>query len=179
MARLFALTPIATLALISAPAAAQEAYVGASAHAVDLPTSLNTNEGGADLQIGLRSPPIEAFAAIGKPSAYLHAQASLRGDTSVLAAGLSWRIDATDRIYIRPGIGLAVHDDNIPDFKPDGTRWDLGSRVAFEPELAIGYQLSPRYAVEASWVHVSHATLFSEQNPGMDFIGARVVVSLD
>lgn len=179
MARLLTLAPIATLALIAAPAAAQEVYVGASAHAVDLPTSLNTNESGADVQIGLRSPPIEALAAIGKPSAYLHAQASLRGDTSVMAMGLSWHVQATDRIYIRPGIGLAVHDDTIPDFKPDRTRWDLGSRVLFEPELAIGYRLSPRYAVEASWVHVSHATLFSEQNPGMDFIGARVVVSLD
>jgi hypothetical protein len=38
---------------------------------------------------------------------------------------------------------------------------------------------SSKVAAELSWVHVSHATLLSGQNPGMDFIGARLVVKLN
>ena len=177
MARLMLLA-LAALALAT-PAAAQEVYLGGSAHAVDLPTSLNTDEGGADLQLGYRTAPIEALSGMDSPSFYVHGQVSLNGDTSLIAAGLSWNINATDRLYIRPGLGLAVHNDKIPDERAGGVRYDLGSRVLFEPELAVGYRIDDRFAVEASWVHVSHATIFSEQNPGMDFIGARLVVTLD
>lgn len=60
--------------------------------------------------------------------------------------------------------------------RPD--RLALGSRILFEPELGIGLRLTPRITVEASWVHLSHATLFSRQNPGIDNIGARVSLVL-
>jgi len=45
--------------------------------------------------------------------------------------------------------------------------------VLFEPELGIGYQIRDRMSIEASWVHMSHAQIFSDQNPGIDDIGAR------
>ena len=170
------------LLLLASPAAAQEVYLGGSAHAVELPTSLDTDEGGADIQFGYRTAPLDAFERVGKPSAYIHGQVSVNGDTSLIAAGLSWNIKATDNLYVRPGIGLAVHNDKLNDVRVvDGQRvqYDLGSRILFEPELAIGYRLDDRWAVEASWVHVSHATILDEQNPGMDFIGARVVMKLD
>ena len=170
------------LILLASPAAAQEVYFGGSAHAVDLPTSLDTDEGGADVQFGYRSAPLESFERVGKPSAYIHGQVSLNGDTSVISAGLSWNIKATDKIYVRRGIGMGVHNDKLDDVRVvDGERvqYDLGSRIVFEPELAVGYRIDDRFAVEASWVHVSHATIFNEQNPGMDFIGARVVMKLD
>lgn len=162
---------------LASPAMADEIYLGGSAHAVDLPTSLRTDEGGADIQAGYRTDRIDGLSAIGSPSAYLHAQVSLDGDTSVAAAGLSWKIGNT--LYLRPGIGLAVHDDKIKEYASDGRRIDLGSRILFEPEIAVGYSVSEKIAVEASWVHVSHARLFSGQNPGMDFIGGRLVFSLD
>ena len=93
------------------------------------------------------------------------------GDTSYAAAGLSWRFGQT--LYIRPGIGLAIHNGSAERFdRPD--RIALGSRILFEPELGVGYQLTPRASVEAHWIHMSHATLFSGQNPGIDNIGARV-----
>ncbi len=177
MARLLLLAPVALA--IATPAAAQEVYLGGSAHAVDLPTSLNTNEGGADVQFGYRTGPLDAFERVGKPSAYIHGQVSVDGDTSLIAAGLSWNINASEKLYVRPGIGMAVHNDKLPETAPNGGRYDLGSRILFEPELAVGYRVDDRFAVEASWVHVSHATIFSEQNPGMDFIGARVVMKLD
>ena len=47
--------------------------------------------------------------------------------------------------------------------------------VLFEPEIAIGTDLSERVSVEASWVHISNARLFNrEQNPGIDMMGVRL-----
>ena len=42
------------LALSATPAAAQEVFAGAYVHAVDTPFTLDTGEGGADLELGYR-----------------------------------------------------------------------------------------------------------------------------
>lgn len=166
----------AALTLPSAPALAQEVYLGGSFHAVNLPTSLDNGEyGGHDVQFGIRSAPVEALSVIGKPSVYAHGQVSLDRTTSLGAVGLSWKLG--DTVYVRPGIGLALHSDRIREFQGP-LRVDLGSRVLFEPELAVGTRISDRLSAELSWVHVSHATIFSGQNPGMDFLGARLVYKL-
>jgi lipid A 3-O-deacylase len=159
----------------AAPAQAQEVYVGSSFHGVDTPFTLEAGERGSDVQAGIRSAPIESLDFLGKPSAYLHGQVSLNGNTNVAAAGLSWKIG--NKVYVRPGIGLAIHDDKIKQFQ-GRRRVDLGSRILFEPEIAVGAKISDKIAAEISWVHISNATLLSGQNPGMDFIGARLVFSL-
>jgi hypothetical protein len=72
-----------------------------------------------------------------------------------------------------------VQTGEMPVFGSDGVRQDLGSRLVFEPELAIGYRLAPRISVEAALVHRSHAGLFnSRQNPGMDSLGLRLTFKL-
>lgn len=161
---------------LPAAAQAQEVYVGTSSHGVDTPFTLEAGERGSDVQAGIRSAPIEGLKLIGSPSAYLHGQVSFNGNTSLIATGLSWKFG--DKIYVRPGIGLALHNDKIREFRADGERLDLGSRVLFEPEIALGAKISERTAFEVSWVHVSNATLLSGQNPGLDFIGARLVFGL-
>jgi hypothetical protein len=45
--------------------------------------------------------------------------------------------------------------------------------VLFEPEVGLGFRIDERLTIEASWVHISQAQLFSRQNPGMDSIGVR------
>lgn len=161
---------------LAVPAQAGELFGGVYAHAVDTPFTFDTGEGGADVQIGVRSDPIEALRAIGKPSAHVFGSLnSEEGGTDFVAAGLSWKVDAGP-VYIRPGVGLALH--NAPDLRVDPAtriRTDLGSRVLFEPEIAIGTDLSERVSVEASWVHISNARLFNrEQNPGIDMMGVRL-----
>ena len=158
------------------PAQAGELFGGFYAHAVDTPFTFDTGEGGADVQIGVRSDPIEALRVIGKPSAHVFGSLnSEEGGTDFVAAGLSWKVDAGP-VYIRPGVGLALH--NAPDLRVDPAtriRTDLGSRVLFEPEIAIGTDLSERVSVEASWVHISNARLFNrEQNRGLDMMGGRL-----
>ena len=167
-------------ALFAAPAQAQELFGGVYVHAVDTPFSLDTGEHGTDLEAGYRFAPIEGLSAIGKPSPYLIASLNTSGDTSFAGAGLSWKI-GKGRVYVHPGIGLIVHD--APSYRVDpatGYRTDLGSRVLFEPELAIGTRLTPRLGIEASWVHVSHARLFNrDQNPGIDMLGLRLTYAVN
>ncbi|MEO6040375.1 MAG: acyloxyacyl hydrolase [Croceibacterium sp.] len=167
----------AALAALAAPSAAsaQEVFAGFYAHGVDTPFSLSTGEGGADLELGYRFAPIQALAAIGKPSPYVIGSLNTVGDTSFAGVGISWKI-GKGPLYVRPGAGLIVHDG--PSFRVDRasrTETDLGSRVLFEPELALGYRLTDKVALEASWVHISGARLFNaDQNPGIDMWGARL-----
>ena len=172
--------PFVSLALIGAtlPASvcAQEAYGGVYAHAVETPFTFETNEGGTDFQAGIRFDEIDA---LGGMQPYVFGSVNSVGDTSFAGAGVSWKGEF-GKAYIRPGVGLVVHD--APALRTDpatGIRTDLGSRILFEPELALGYSVSDRWSVEASWVHISNARLFnSEQNPGIDMMGLRVNIQL-
>ena len=112
---------------------------------------------------------------IGAPSAHVYGSVATGGGTHFVAAGLSWRIGG--RLFARPGVGLAVHSRSSHGVA-NGLRTDLGSRVLFAPELGVGYQLSERISLEATWVHLSHGQLFGRQNPGMDSIGVRLTYHL-
>lgn len=163
---------------VPASAHAQEAFIGGAAHGVDTIFSLETGERGLDVQAGYRFAPQEALSAIGSPEPYVLAVVNTRGDTSLVAAGLSWTL-GDGPLYFRPGIGIAVHDGPKQRVDPtSGLRTDLGSRVLFEPEIALGVRVSERVAIEANWIHVSHARLFGGQNPGLDIIGARLSLRL-
>lgn len=161
-------------AFVAVPAQAGEVYGGVYAHAVDTPFTFDTEEEGGDFQIGARTEPLEVLSIIGKPSPYVFGSVNSAGDTSFVAAGLSWKI-GKGPVYVRPGVGLALH--NAPDLRVSAEsrlRTDLGSRVLFAPEIALGVRLSDKASVEASWVHISNAQLFdSAQNPGIDMIGVR------
>jgi hypothetical protein len=167
---------LAVLAWAGAEAArAGEVWLGLYAHDVDIHVSDSGIEPGPDVQLGWRGDRIQAWRPIGRPSPYVLGSINTQGATSFAAAGLSWKFRLTEQTYFRPGIGLAVN--NGPDhFEPD--RIDFGSRVTFEPELNLGWRFGRRVAAELSWVHLSHAQLFGEQNPGMDDIGVRLVYSL-
>ena len=165
------LAAAAALLLASSPADAAELFAGLLAHDVDSPLTKGGFEDGAALQLGWRGGRIEALRALGAPSPYVFASAATGGDTHFAAAGLSWRVGG--RLFVRPGVGLAVHSRSR-DAVANGLRLDFGSRILFEPELGIGYQVSGRFSIEATWVHLSHAQLFSRQNPGLDSIGVRL-----
>jgi len=163
----------AAAAALSAASGAQagEVFGGLYSHDLDIVTEAGIEEG-VDLELGWRGDRIESLRAIGRPSPYALVSLNSAGDTHFAAAGLSWKFGK--RVYVRPGIGLAIHtgpDDN--DFSDD--RIDFGSRILFEPEIGLGYQVNERMSVEASWVHLSHAKLFNRnQNPGLDTVGVRL-----
>jgi hypothetical protein len=163
------------LAALSAPAQAGELFGGLFVHGVDTPLTLGGSpEGGVDLQLGYRGAPISERIGL---APYLFGSANSKGDTHFAAAGLSWKFG--DRIYVRPGVGVAFHTGSSRNTdNPFNNKIEFGSRVLFEPELGIGARLSERTTVEASWVHLSHATIFGRQNPGVDNIGVRLNLGL-
>jgi hypothetical protein len=109
--------------------------------------------------------------AVGGPRPHAFASVNSAGNTHFASAGISWTIGK--RIYLRPGIGLAVHT-GPGSVVPGDDRIDFGSRILFAPELGLGARLNGQVSVEASWVHLSHAQLFGPQNPGLDTIGVRL-----
>jgi len=167
---LFLVVAPATVGLCS-PALAGELFGGVYVHDVKLPTDKSGIENGADLQLGYRFGKIGATPL----QPYIFGALNTAGQTSYAAVGVSAKFGSS--IYVRPGLGLAIHNGSTADFfRPD--KIGFGSRVLFEPELAIGTRINNRLSIEASWVHMSHAQLFSQENPGIDNLGIRLNLAL-
>ena len=172
----FALAAAGALVLAALPtaASASEVFGGVFVHGVDTPLTLGGDpEDGLDVQLGWRGGRIG-----GTPlQPYVFGALNTSGDTSFAAVGLSAKFG--DRFYVRPGLGLAVHTGSDGDFdNPFNNEIEFGSRILFAPEIGIGVRLAPRITAEASLVHLSHATIFSGQNPGIDTVGLRVNLEL-
>lgn len=160
-----ALTAIA----VAAPASAGEVFGGLYVHDVKTPLDKSGIEGGADIMAGFRGGRIGRTPL----QPYIFGALNTAGETSYAAVGLSAKFGRS--IYIRPGLGIAVHTGSAKNFQdPTNDKIDFGSRVLFEPELGIGAQVNGRLSVEASWVHMSHAQIFGRQNPGIDNFGVRL-----
>jgi hypothetical protein len=160
-----------TLPFASGTAGAAEIFGGVYVHDVDTGLTKSGIEEGADFELGWRGDRIGFLKAIGSPRPQAFVSVNSAGNTHFAAAGVSWEIGG--RVYVRPGIGLAVHT-GPGEVVPGDDRIDFGSRVLFAPEIGIGTRVSDRLSVEASWVHLSHAQLFGPQNPGLDTIGVRI-----
>ena len=178
------------LAALGAPAAAGELWGGVYAHDVE-DVSIGGYESGPQLAAGAISAPIDALRLVGRPSVHALGALNSQGGTNYAAAGLSWRVPLGRRAYVRPGLGVGVHDGEVdlPSPYAGGLtpqqryermqrgqhELDLGSRVLVELELALGWQVSERVAFEASWLHLSHGQFSGGQNPGLSDLGVRVV----
>jgi lipid A 3-O-deacylase len=154
---------------VAGPAQAAEIFGGVFVHDVDTPLTRSGVEKGADVQLGWRGGRIG-----GTPlQPYVFGSVNTAGDTHYAAAGISAKFG--NRVYVRPGLGIAVHTGSAKNFQdPTNDEVEFGSRVVFAPEIGLGAQINERVSVEASWVHLSHAQLFGRQNPGMDNIGVRL-----
>lgn len=169
------LLPLAATAALSiaTPAQAGEIFGGLYVHDIDSPLTKSGVEEGVDVQLGWRGD------RIGKTpfQPYAFAAVNTAGKTHYAAVGISAKFG--DRFFIRPGVGLAVHTgsaQNIHD--PTDDEIEFGTRILFEPELGIGARINDRMTIEASWVHMSHARVFSGQNPGIDNVGIRLSYKL-
>lgn len=161
----------AGLAAAPTSAAAAELFGGAHVHDVDTPLTKSGIERGLDVSVGLRGGRIGSTPL--QPYAFVAVNTS--GETNYGAIGLSAKFG--DAIYFRPGVGLALHTGSDGNFQRED-RIAFGSRILFEPEIAVGAAINDRLSIEASWVHMSHGTLFSRQNPGIDNFGVRLNFAL-
>jgi len=154
----------------AAPALAGEIFGGLYVHDVDTPLTHSGIEGGIDAQLGYRWNPLMNENG---PQPYVFAAVNSAGETNYAAAGMSFKIG--DKFFLRPGLGIAVHTGSAANFDhPNHDHIDFGSRILFEPEIGAGFRISDSATIEASWVHMSHAQIFGEQNPGIDNFGARL-----
>ena len=166
----FAFAALAAM-LVAAPASAGELFGGLYVHDVKTPLDKSGIESGLDVQLGYRGGNIVHTPL--RP--YVFGALNTAGNTNYAAVGLSAKFG--DRIYIRPGLGIAVHTGSASDYYRTD-KIAFGSRVLFEPEIGVGARLNGHLSVEASWVHMSHATLFSRENPGIDNLGVRLNLKL-
>ena len=186
-------TALAALAVaaIAAPATAGEVFTGVYAHDVDDGISFGKFEDGAQIVTGVRTTALDELKFLGRPRVHLLVGVNTSGGTNYLASGLAWRFPLSERLYVQPGIGLAIHDGRVNLPSPDEpgltpaerlkrlndfqTKLDLGSRVLFEPELSIGWKATRRLSFEVSWIHLSHGKLAGDYNPGLCDIGLRLL----
>jgi hypothetical protein len=166
--------PLLTLAL-SAPARAADIYGGVMSHGAPLGITVCCFERGVDIELGAMTGPVARLGRWGDLKLYGLLSANTGGGVSFAAAGLSWRLPLGRRFYLQPGIGGAVQNGSTVGYQKTPDTLYLGSRYLFEPQGALGYQITPRWAVEAAWVHLSHAHLAGPQNPGLDDLGVRTV----
>lgn len=184
-------------ALCAAPVQAGELLIGALAHDVTFigeatGTGAPGREEGTELHVGVRSEPIEGLKLLGRPQAHAFLSFNTENTSNYVAAGFSWPIALTDRLYFRPGLGLALTDGevdlppvNAPGLSPGEierrlklyrSRIDFGSKVLFQPELSLGFRFDDAWAAELSWVHISNGQVFAQgKNQGMDSTGLRVL----
>lgn len=179
------------VAVFAAPATAGEVFTGVYAHDIDDGISFGKFEDGAQIVTGVRTTALDELKFLGRPRVHLLVGVNTSGGTNYLASGLAWRFPLSERLYVQPGIGLAIHDGRVNLPSPDEpgltpaerlkrlndfqTKLDLGSRVLFEPELAIGWKATRRLSVEVSWIHLSHGKLAGDYNPGLGDIGLRLL----
>lgn len=197
--RLAAIAAIGVLGL-AGPAGAAELMLGAYAHDVAflgaaIGSGAADREKGADIELGIRSDRIEALHWLGAPQAHAFVSVNTNGTSDFVAAGLSWPIRLTDTFYLRPGLGLAYTDGkaglppvNAPGLTPAeiqrrldlyNSRIDFGSKMLFEPEIAIGAHLGGPWSAELSWVHISNGEVFHKgKNQGLDDAGVRLIYTL-
>ena len=184
------LIAVAAVMAMAGPAAAGEVFAGVYAHDVDDGISYGKFEGGAQIVAGVRTTALDELAFLGKPRVHLLAGVNTQGGVNYVASGLAWRFNLAKRVYIQPGVGLAIHDNRVGFPSPDEpgisdverakrlndfrNKLDLGSRVLFEPELTLGWKATDRLSAELSWIHLSHARLAGRYNPGVADVGFRL-----
>lgn len=149
-------------------------------------------ETGEDFELGWRSDKVESLGWLKHPSIYVMTQLNDSKMTNQADIGFTWknRLFHSQKFYIRPAVGLAVHDGRLklPDPNEAGisvaehdhrvamsldNRNEYALRVLFNPQLGIGYDISDRAAVEIAWVHMSHGGLSKDTNQGQDNLGIR------
>ena len=158
---------------VSSPSHAGELFGGPFVHDIDTPWTRTGPEGGVDVQFGWRGKRIGRTPL--QPYGFLAINTA--GDTHYGAIGISAKFG--DRVFVRPGIGIAAHTGSAADhFDPSDDEIEFGSHILFEPELGVGARLNDRLTIEASWIHMSHAQLFSRQNSGIHNLGVRMTWKL-
>lgn len=178
---------------VAGPSWADDVFAAVYDHGLFAPTH---GEHGADIMVGYRTAPMRSWTWLARPEVHVFLSANSQVPTDFAAVGLNWPLTIAygGRLYVRPGFGIAYTtgqagignsaDTTVGAAEHERrlhltqTRIDFGDHWLFEPELAFGYKVTPKIAVEASYVHLSNGQILHHgKNQGLDDLGVRVAYS--
>jgi lipid A 3-O-deacylase len=145
--------------------------IGVIAH--DRGFASDHHEDGVDLNLELQFAQQDLP---GSPRPHLGATLNFQGDTSMVYAGLGFRVRETSRWLADLHLSAALHDGPLHK-DPVGCQLtsDCGYGVRVMPRIGfeIAYRISPVTSVSLLYDHMSHKWIISGENEGLDHIGVR------
>jgi lipid A 3-O-deacylase len=142
-------------------------------------------EDGPNISGELRFKAWDFLSWAGSPHPYVMASVNTQGNTSYGGAGLEWDFEIAPGWHVEPGLGYVIHDGATTNPFANGTPEAaaffeenvlLGSEDLFRTSLALTWDLSETFGVQAIYEHLSHGQILGEgRNQGLDEIGIRAV----
>lgn len=176
-------------AVVAAPAATAQVdsiRLGVMQHNICVIDCKNADkEDGPNISGELRFKSPDFLGWAGSPHPYLMVSVNTQGATSYAGGGLEWDWEFTPGWHIEPGLGYVLHDGEISNPFANGTPEAaaffeehvlLGSEDLFRTSLALTWDMSDSFALQAIYEHLSHGQILGEgRNQGLDEIGVRAV----
>ncbi len=184
----FVYVAVAAAAMIAPSATAQvdSVRLGVMKHNICVSDCKNADkESGVNINGELRFASPDFLAWAFAPHPYVMASVNTDGNTSYGGVGLEWDFPIAQGWHFEPGFGYVIHDGDINNPFPSGTQAAvdysadhvlLGSRDLFRTNLALIWDISPDWALQGIYEHVSHGQILAKgRNQGLDEIGVRAV----
>lgn len=180
------MTGVAALALVSAPALADddrgmEFRFGVTAH--DLSDHV---EDGPNYTLEMLFSSPDFLDVIWSPRPYLYGSFNSNSLTNFGATGLAWNIPVSENINFEFKTGLSYNDGVVnidPNSAPSDpnrirlatTRSLMGNEILFHNSFGIDMDVSDEWAVGVYYEHISHGQILaSGRNQALDNAGVRV-----
>jgi lipid A 3-O-deacylase len=149
--------------------------IGVIAH--DRGFASDHHEDGIDLNLEMQFVPLDLP---GSPRPHLGATLNFQGDTSMVYAGLGFRVRDTSRWFADLYLSAALHDGPLHK-DPVGCQLysDCGYGIRVMPRIGveIAYRISPVASLSLLYDHMSHKWIIGGENEGLDHIGVRYLRS--
>ena len=189
LAATLALSGAMSSAALIAPAASaqiESVRLGVMKHNICVTDCKNADkESGVNINGEVRFDSPELLGFLFSPKPYVMASVNTDGNTSYAGVGLQWDIPLGEQWRLEPGLGYVVHDGTVNNPFPAGTQQAvdysadhvlLGSEDLFRTSLALTWNFTDTWGVQAIYEHLSHGQILAEgRNQGLDEIGIRFV----
>jgi lipid A 3-O-deacylase len=159
---------LAILGLLALLPSAQAAEIRLGVLAHDVGVFGGEHEEGHDVMAEFLFDSPDVLAPIWAPRPHVGVAVNTVGDTSQAYAGLTWRWDATDWLFLDFSLGGSIHNGELETDRQD--KVNLGSRVLFRESIGVGVRLNESHTVSVVLAHISNANL-AEHNEGLDTFG--------
>ncbi len=178
----------AAAALVAPAAHAQidSVRLGVMKHNICVSDCKNADkESGVNINGELRFASPDWLGWAWSPHPYVMASVNTDGNTSYGGVGLEWDWQFAQGWRLEPGFGYVVHDGAVSNPFGSGNQQAadyaedhvlLGSKDLFRTSLALTYEITPTWAIQGIYEHLSHGQILgSGRNQGLDEIGVRAV----